>query len=334
VRPRQNTVVQPAAVRALREGRGWTHEQMADAVHASPLEVAAWEVGTVSVPERQDAWIRRQAALDARAAAVAAADLPACGWAVEHAPTLHADLCLDPHALLAGPLRLHVRACDACRQVRTFARTLPRLPKDPDAPFETTPQVFRRLLDLLPKDAQNVITILGGTIAVVAGAWLTDTLLEDVEAKPWLLFLILIAARVFGGIVFDALERPLARALWRHPSVAELLQWTAGIAAGLCVWLSAIALPDTARWAIPAGLALTFVLATLRMLDGGREQEPESQVAAVDPDDDAGSRSTEANDAPPAPAVLLAAPDPLAALDEVRDRPRAQHAGAPGREGA
>lgn len=89
-----------------------------------------------------------------------------------------------------------------------------------------------------------------------------------------------------------------------------------------------------AGWAIPAGLALTFVLATLRMLDGRREQEPESQVAAVDPDDDAGSRSTEANDAPPSPAVLLPAPDPLAELDEVRERPCPQHAGASGREGA
>ncbi len=326
--------VTPSAIRAFREGRGWTHEQMADEIGASPGEVAAWEAGTVRVPERQDAWIRRQAALDARAAAVAAADLPACVWAADHAPTLHADLCLDPRALLADPLRRHVRACDACKRVRTFARTLPPLPHDPDAPFETTPQVFRRLLGLLPRDAQNAILILGGTSAVVAGALLVDVLLEGLQADPWLVFLIFLAARVFGGMVFDALERPLARALWRHPSVAELLRWMAGIAAGLAVWLSAVAVPDTAGWAIPGGLALTFVVATLRRLPGRREPEPgESHATSVDEDGDAESWSTEADATPPAPAVLLPAADPLAALEEVRERPRPQHAGVSGREG-
>ena len=43
----------PAAVRELRERRGWRLEQMADAVWATPLEVAAWEVGTVHVPVEQ-----------------------------------------------------------------------------------------------------------------------------------------------------------------------------------------------------------------------------------------------------------------------------------------
>ncbi|HST61952.1 MAG TPA: hypothetical protein VLK84_24845 [Longimicrobium sp.] len=33
--------ISPAAVQAFRERRGWTHEQMADEVGASPGEVAA-----------------------------------------------------------------------------------------------------------------------------------------------------------------------------------------------------------------------------------------------------------------------------------------------------
>jgi hypothetical protein len=40
-------------VRAAREGRGWTLDEMADAVHASPLEVAACEAGTIRPPEKQ-----------------------------------------------------------------------------------------------------------------------------------------------------------------------------------------------------------------------------------------------------------------------------------------
>ncbi len=320
--------ISPAAVRAFRERRGATHEEMADVLGATPMEVAAWEAGTVRVPELQDARIRRLAAVDARAAAVAAAGLPACDWAAVHAPALHAELCLHPRAPLTGPLRRHVRACDACTRVRAFARTLPRLPFDPDAPAEAASAVFWRLIDPLPRHAQSAVMILGGTAAITGVALLAGPHLPDVEADPWFLLLVLLAARLFGEIVFETLERPLARALWRHPLVAELLRWTAGIGAGLAVCLSAVALPDTAGWAIPVGLALTFVLETLRRLGRRREKAAgASRIAAVAQDDEA-SRSTEADATPPAPVLLLADGDPLAAFDEARGHTRAEHSGA------
>ncbi|WP_420128257.1 helix-turn-helix domain-containing protein [Longimicrobium sp.] len=42
LKPRKD-VASAEQVRALRERRGWTVEQLADEVRASPLEVSAWE---------------------------------------------------------------------------------------------------------------------------------------------------------------------------------------------------------------------------------------------------------------------------------------------------
>jgi transcriptional regulator with XRE-family HTH domain len=60
-------------VRAVREARGWTVEQLADEVHASPLEVSAWEAGAVRVPPEQTERIRWFLDMDEWSAAVARA---------------------------------------------------------------------------------------------------------------------------------------------------------------------------------------------------------------------------------------------------------------------
>src|SRR5688572_5591171 len=109
----------PSALREFRDRRGWTPEQLADAACASPLEVAAWEAGTVRVPREQALLIRRFDVEDRRAAAIAAAALPGCGWADHHAPDLHAVLLQGPGSLdflLSAEARSHLGDCVTCRR--------------------------------------------------------------------------------------------------------------------------------------------------------------------------------------------------------------------------
>jgi DNA-binding XRE family transcriptional regulator len=325
----RSDVASAEQVRAAREERGWTLDEMADAVHASPLEVAAWEAGTVRVPPLQAARIRRQIGLHERMAAVAAAGFSQCDWAVAHAPGLYAELCLEPRAWLADPVGAHVRRCAACKRVRAFARTLPRLPEDPDAPTETTREAFWRLLELLPRGTQFAILILGGTVAAITGFVLVEPLVEEAQRRPWQGIPMLLAAYLSGGIVMDVMERPLLRALWRYPSVVELLKWAAGILAGLAVWRAVNEVPGDEAWMIPAGLALSFGFAMLRMLLAGREREPQQpRNSAVD------EPGEPPPPAPSSPVPLLTAPSPVDALDGVVERRRAEHAGGPVREGA
>lgn len=88
-RPRRR--IPPETVRAFRERRGWTLEQMADAVGALPLEVAAWEAGTVRVPLLQEQQMRAIPAATSPASVHVPGPpaLPRCAWAEAHASGLY-----------------------------------------------------------------------------------------------------------------------------------------------------------------------------------------------------------------------------------------------------
>jgi transcriptional regulator with XRE-family HTH domain len=104
-------------VRAVREARGWTVEQLADAVHASPLEVSAWEAGAVRVPPEQTERIRWFLDMDEWNAAVARARRE-CAWVGEHAPFVYEKMCDDVSGTWFAEnvkVREHVMGCATCR---------------------------------------------------------------------------------------------------------------------------------------------------------------------------------------------------------------------------
>lgn len=85
---RDEPVMQPEEVRALRDELGWTQEQLADAVGVGPLEVSAWETG--AVPVRLDDAVQLQAAASRERCERAwdAAGARPCAWG--------ADACGEP----------------------------------------------------------------------------------------------------------------------------------------------------------------------------------------------------------------------------------------------
>jgi transcriptional regulator with XRE-family HTH domain len=132
--PKRLTGPDAAAVRAFRERRGWTLEQMADEVWASPMEVAAWEAGTMRVPAEQARRIRAIAAVDRRRPVELAPGpgrLPRCAWADAHAPGLHDVLFREPREAESNPaVQEHLATCADCQRVERFghfARTLPAI---------------------------------------------------------------------------------------------------------------------------------------------------------------------------------------------------------------
>jgi transcriptional regulator with XRE-family HTH domain len=134
LKPRKD-VASAEQVRALRERRGWTMEQMADEVHASPLEVSAWEAGVVAVPSKQALLIRWHTERAAWGEALHAAQERTCPWVRENAPDLYEQIFRKP----AGsrytrdePVRTHLAGCARCNEVWKEAQHIGGFPAKPD----------------------------------------------------------------------------------------------------------------------------------------------------------------------------------------------------------
>ncbi|HEX6912925.1 MAG TPA: helix-turn-helix transcriptional regulator, partial [Longimicrobium sp.] len=152
--PRRSAPMDAEEVRRARVSRGWTVEEMADAVHASPLEVAAWEAGTVCPPEEQEAWIRWLAASDDWCAGVVEAGLSGCAWVREHAPDLHERILYDrarTWAVERDDVNIHYAACRACQAVWHLAQRLPPPPEPPGEDFHTVEARYGRWVGGLPR---------------------------------------------------------------------------------------------------------------------------------------------------------------------------------------
>lgn len=122
-------------VRALRERRGWTVEHLADEVHASPLEVSAWEAGAVRVPSKQALLIRWHTERAAWGEALRTAQERTCPWARDNAPELYERMFRKPAGRWhAGqePVRAHVAGCARCTEVWDAAKRTGGFPAKPD----------------------------------------------------------------------------------------------------------------------------------------------------------------------------------------------------------
>jgi transcriptional regulator with XRE-family HTH domain len=315
--PKRLTGPGAAAVRTFRERRGWTLEQMADAVWASPLEVAAWEAGTVRVPAEQ---ARRMRAIDeddrrreAAGRARAAQRLPGCRWADANAPGLHEILFHEPREVESNLLvQQHLESCAECRHVLEQGRAEPVRPRfwklgssaeslapglDGWLPL-LHPFLFFAVLPVLAIGGMLAIDTMGdllGKLPGVAGRLDPADLWVETVVFFWSVAL---AGRFTGKL------------LGRRPYTVALLAGVAGGMAALTTWN--LRAPD-ADVTDPLVLAVCAVLALLAGLVGGWVR------SGADLSYDA--EWWRADAAPPAPPVRLA--DPALAPSHSQESPLA-----------
>jgi hypothetical protein len=275
--------VDPEALRRFREARGLTHEQVAEIVWASPLEVAAWEAGTVRVPAAQARRLRHVDAADRRAAVIAAAALPQCAWANANAPDLHAMLLETPdlHDGFSPAARFHADGCPACLRVREFGRGLLRLKPDPGLGTDLW-DAFEYWFDTAPRIVVSTVVLGAGTALFVGLPRLLGSLAVPAGETPWVDG----GRAVFCAVVaFAAVATVLRRLTPRWPHLAGMLSAAAAVLAGMLTWI--MAAPGEHWLSGPALLVLLVLAAVLGVLAGRwNEQNPwdgEADAGQVQP---------------------------------------------------
>lgn len=113
-------------VRSVRESFGWTREQMADEMAVLPLEVAAWEAGTLAPTREQAAVLRWRVEMQAHGRRAEAAGLEPCPWFEANGERL--GLALGNPDTFAGAqweIRMHERKCSPCLRREAWLRDNP-----------------------------------------------------------------------------------------------------------------------------------------------------------------------------------------------------------------
>jgi transcriptional regulator with XRE-family HTH domain len=224
LKPRRD-VATVEQVRALRERRGWTAEQLADEVHASPLEVSAWEAEMVAVPSKQALLIRWMADVDTWHAALDAACVESCVWVREHAPDLYErmfrNLAGRWHADSAA-VQAHVSGCAACQAALARARQIGAYPAKPDTSGSLLAR-YRHWADRLPARVRAPFALAGAAVEMILPVAFFVLVAPDMWAGALL---------AFGA--FAVTTNALARVRYRR--LAELLSMLATVAAGLLGW--------------------------------------------------------------------------------------------------
>jgi transcriptional regulator with XRE-family HTH domain len=279
--PRLHRDIDPSAVRAFRERRGWTLEQMADEVWASPMEVAAWEGGTVRVPPAQARRIRAIAAVDRRRPVELTPGpgrLPRCAWADANAPGLHDVLFRDPAEVESNlAVQEHLATCAECQRVERFGQFARTLPAVPDGPEDLGADL----------DSWRSVLLYAMVPVVILAAGVGLTKLGELPGVPdpanvW------VEAIVFFW-VGERTGRYAGRHLQGRPYATGLLSGIVGMLAAMLTWRLRAPDPDLAD---PVVLAVCAVVALGFGLLGGWMRDVR--------DDDAGPADAET---PPHPAM-------------------------------
>jgi transcriptional regulator with XRE-family HTH domain len=249
LKPRKD-VASAEQVRALRELRGWTVEQLADEVHASPLEVSAWEAGKVRVPSRQALLIRWHTERAAWSEALRTAQERTCPWVRENAPDLYEQLFRKP----AGsrytrdePVRAHLAGCARCSDVRNEAQRIGGFPAKPDTSGSLRARYWR-WVERLPSKAQRPFMVAG----LAVGSAVSVSFVALWAPDLWVGFLV-------GWVVFWATIRVSFMGMaWVVPTLA-------GLAAGLLGWsmFPGNSLTDPHPWLAVGGFATVIGVAAL-----------------------------------------------------------------------
>jgi DNA-binding transcriptional regulator YiaG len=308
--------ISPAAARAFRERRGATHEEMADVLGVSPGEVAAWEAGTMRVPSAPASLMRSMAeSAPWRWQIPPGVRPPWCPWVNANVRGLYEEIWRFPGELrFTDPVQRHVDACAECQRVielRDAARTDPALERGMTVPPEDVGPV------MTAGEAILFYVLIASPLIAMFALFAFGPALDGPAAD-------LGTAAGAGSMALLFTEWLVGWRLPRRPYATGFLSAGTGMLAGMLTWTLQGPGNDLVD---PFGLAgCAAVALLLGLLTGWRRDGYEP--------DDAEPPRTEADATTPDPAVLLAAPDPLAALDEVRARPRPEHAGASRREGA
>lgn len=282
--PRADAPVSAAEVRALREGRGWTAEQLADAVGASPLEASAWESGAVRVPPEQAEQIRWLIDTDAWSASAAAAKGEPCAWVREHRPDLYDAIFADAGGGTwyggSAEVREHFAGCATCNAAWRAAQRIGPPPADPSAELPHAPNTpttrYRRWVKGFPRWLHGPLNLLWsvGHYALLTLAILTIP--ESDSGFP---------AHVYGAgfgvgvcwAVLRVIEDGLGGRARRWPRVAGVLAGLAGGAAGALWWCmvdDALHLADPRVWAGAAAVGVAVGLIRARRPRDDAEDTP------------------------------------------------------------
>ncbi|HYR10062.1 MAG TPA: helix-turn-helix transcriptional regulator [Longimicrobium sp.] len=225
-------------VRGFREARGWTVEELADAVHASPLEVSAWEAGAGRVPPEQAERIRWLAEVDAWEAEVARVRGEPCDWVRERAPRLYDTMFEN----LAGTwyvygleVRYHVPGCATCRPMQAHAERIGPRPPDPaDAP-DTWRTHYRRWTKRFPRWIGKPLYLLPDLAAMLALMLVIVSVMPIAVKEGWITDTTIMVIWA-GGAAFSAPGRFLGKRLRRWPYLRGMLASAAGVLAGMAMW--------------------------------------------------------------------------------------------------
>ncbi|HEU0301887.1 MAG TPA: helix-turn-helix transcriptional regulator [Longimicrobium sp.] len=313
LKPRKD-VASAEQVRALRERRGWTVEEMADAVHASALEVSAWETGSVRVPAGPALRIHWHTEVAAWAEALNAEQERTCPWVPENAPELYAQMFGDPAGSWyheSAPVRAHVAGCARCSAVWEQARRTGGFPVEPDTSGSLGARYWD-WVDRLPRWAQAPFALAGVPPIAAFGLLM---LMGDREAGFGGFVDGLVTGMLFGLITLLLAMGALAR-VTRRPMAAPL-RWLAAGAGGLLGWVvyqGSIDLGDPRLWV--AGGTVGFGVALIELMaDRARAREAKALAAGIKPE--------------PLPPGIFGV-DP-AAIRGLMDEWRAHHAAPAGR---
>jgi transcriptional regulator with XRE-family HTH domain len=306
--PRRD-VASPEQVRSLRERQRWTVEELADAVGATPMEVAAWEAGAVQVPPEQALRIHWQAEVAGLAEAVAAALERPCPWVRENAPDLYEQLFADPDGPWdTGTAHAHLAGCERCKEVLKEARRIGGFPLEPDTSGSLDARYWR-WVDRLPRWARGPFSWLG-LIIPFAAFWL---LFFGGDRDGWSLGLL------FGCIAWLMATITLSRV--PHRRITALLSGLVAGIGGLLGWAvgdASVDLGDPRGWAVALAVGLGIGLLQLWDERRTRRGEMKARAAGVEPEP-----------LPPELAVLVQCRDP-AVIRALLDEWRARHALPPG----
>lgn len=263
-------------VRALRDEFGWTQEQLADSVGVSPLEVSAWEAGSLPVDPGQAVEIARERCRALRERGVAAAGLEPCAWAAAMGD-LHTRLQKQERLRVASAVHArierHRKRCPACRAVAEVERSIP----EPQPPLPHTPAGWiariGRVAQVLPEPFGRIAAMALLSAAALCGISLFMYIDEPSKGFPLPTSHFLVGMAGFSSLVL--VGRLLGDLYDDHPYWAGFLHSAAVTAAAgaTLAWRAGWSLGSPALWicvALAAGVC-SFFLGVVE--DDARDEE-------------------------------------------------------------
>jgi hypothetical protein len=252
----------PQEVRAAREANGWSLEEFADALWVSPLEVEAWEAGSVVPSREQEEWIRWHGEMGLRDRAFAEAGLTPCAWVRDRVAGYPPGRRGSHPSDIARPgIALHVQRCRACCPSSLTEMLRSRAPEPPLGEYTGRPDwLFAkwRSTERLPL-AERIVWRVLAPAGLLAGSMLlleTTTWKDDGFDLPLTPFLIFLA----GHLVLLLTSRPLRAFGKDHPLIAWQVRTAAVLGSMLLMWAGLV---EGVELTDPGALSLAALISAL-----------------------------------------------------------------------